>query len=180
MQRYTDLCLEQVSHIHHAEYVAMVQEALATEEGYPYNNYPLALDDFSAFVQELNDEAQGIGLPAEIPPQQTYVLRHGPTVVGEFRFRPHIRPPYEQYNGHIAYNIRQSQRCKEYAMQGLELMLNIARELNLSGVCLTVESNNRGSRRVVEYNGGRITHQVASSNNNEVILCYWIDIVSNT
>jgi hypothetical protein len=66
--------LERVALHHGAAYVAMVAEHLASIEGYPYNNYPLAQVDFAAFVQELNDEAQGIGLPDGIPPQRTYVL----------------------------------------------------------------------------------------------------------
>lgn len=47
-----------------AEYTAMVRESLQTNESW-FNNFPLAQSNFSAFVRELEDEAQGIGLPPD-------------------------------------------------------------------------------------------------------------------
>jgi predicted acetyltransferase len=171
------LRLELVS-LHHAEsYVAMLEECLATDEGYPYNNYPLAQENFAAFVQELNDEAQGIGIPPGIPAQQTYVLLDAHNeVVGEFRFRPQLQPPYDQNNGHIGYNIRPSYRRQGYATQGIALLLDLARAALLTGVCVTIDEDNVISRRVIERNGGVVTHYKAPANQGKTIVCYWIKL----
>jgi len=50
-----------------------VREFLQTGEPW-FTNFELALEDFPAFVQELQDEARGIGLPSGVVPQQTYWL----------------------------------------------------------------------------------------------------------
>src|SRR5690242_18085202 len=100
---------------HRDKYIAMVNEFIEKGEEYAYNNIDLACEDFAAFVQELENEAYGIGLPTGIPAQQTYLLlKDLQMVVGEIRFRPAIVPPFEKYFGHIAYNIRPSQRNRGY------------------------------------------------------------------
>ncbi|HEX4207272.1 MAG TPA: GNAT family N-acetyltransferase [Ktedonobacteraceae bacterium] len=138
------------------EYLAMVEESLQSGEGYGHNNIELARADFALFVRELEEEAEGIGLPPGIPPQQTYfLLRDGKMVVGEIRFRPNVSPPYEKYSGHIGYNIRPSQRGKRYGTRQLALVLAEARKLGLAGVSLTIRDDNPGSVRVIEKNGGK-------------------------
>ncbi len=146
---------------HASQYLAMVDESIEVGEGYEYNNSDLARQDFVAFVQELEDESQGIGLPIGIPAQQTYLLvKEKGIVLGEIRFRPNIEPPYERYSGHIAYNIRPSQRGKGYATRQLELVLQEARKLCLPFVTLTVENENPASVRVIQKNGGKLLREV--------------------
>lgn len=159
-----------------AEYTTMVREFLATGEPW-FNNFPLALEDFSAFVQELQDEAQGIALPPGVVPQQTYWLANEEdTLLGEIRLRPHLTPPFEQHNGHIGYNIRPSQRNKGYATCQLALVLDEARQLGLSRVMLTIDGDNPASVRVIEKNGGRLDWQRVEPETGETLSCYWIEL----
>lgn len=142
---------------HEPQYLAMVDEHIEMGEEYRYNNIELARENFAAFVQELEDEAQGIGLPEGIPAQQTYFLvKDKQMVLGEIRFRPSITPPYEKYSGHIAYNIRPAQRGKGYATRQLALVLDEARKLRLPFVTLTVENENPASVRVIQNNAGKL------------------------
>ncbi|HLX57711.1 MAG TPA: GNAT family N-acetyltransferase [Ktedonobacteraceae bacterium] len=159
-----------------AEYVAMVRESLQTDEDW-FNNFPLALDDFPAFVQELQDEAQGIGLPPGIVPQQTYwLVNEENSILGEIRLRPHLTPPFEQHNSHIGYNTRPSQRGKGYATCQLALVLDEARQIGLTRVMLTIDSDNPASVRVIEKNGGKLDWQRTSPETGEMLSCYWIDL----
>lgn len=113
------------------QYQEMVREFLEAGEGH-FNNFPLAINDFAAFIAELEDEAAGRNLPPDISPQRTYwTIRNGETLVGEIRLRPTISPPYEQQNGHIGYNIRPSQRRKGFATRQLTLLLDEARNCGL-------------------------------------------------
>lgn len=177
MDSQDNVRLERVALHHGAAYVAMVVEHLASIEGYPYNNYPLAQVDFAAFVQELNDEAQGIGLPDGIPPQRTYVLvTTGDVVVGEFRLRTELKPPYDQYGGHIGYNIRPTYRRQGHATRGLALLLDQARDAGLAEVCLMVDEENLASQRVIGRNGGVITHYVAPDYRGLTTVCYGIGL----
>lgn len=142
---------------HGPAYLAMIDEHAQFGEEYGYNNVELAREDFVQFVRELEEEAEGIGLPPGIPPQQTYLLlKDGAMVVGEIRFRPGLLPPYEKYNGHIAYNIRPAQRGKGYATRQLALLLDEARAIHLAGVSLIIEDDNPASVRVIEKDGGKL------------------------
>ncbi|MGH2507189.1 MAG: GNAT family N-acetyltransferase [Ktedonobacteraceae bacterium] len=138
-------------------YLAMVDDFIRAGEEYDFNNIELARTDFAQFVRELEDEAEGIGLPPDIPPQQTYLLlKDGNMVVGEIRFRPRLRLPYEKFAGHIGYNIRPDQRGQGYATRQLALLLAEARKIQLTGVSLTTEDANPASVRVIEKNGGKL------------------------
>lgn len=159
-------------------YNAMVQACIDIGEGYPYNNIELAKHDFAAFVRELEEEAQGIGLPPGISPQQTYLLiKDGSEVIGELRFRPTIPQPYEEQNGHIAYNLHPSARRKGYATRMLALVLDEARALSMEGVMLTIEEENPASVRVIEKNGGKLLKQFHAESG-ERVSCYWIDLTT--
>ncbi|MDQ3327141.1 MAG: GNAT family N-acetyltransferase [Chloroflexota bacterium] len=158
-------------------YIDMVDEFYAVGEGYPYNNVPLAPSDFAAFVRELEDEKAGIGLPPGIVPQTTYLLvRHRERVLGEFRFRPTVPPPYLSNSGHVGYNVRPSERCKGYATKGLALIVERARALGLEGLMLPVEGENPGSVRVIEKNGGVLVRRDADPDTGEVTSLYWIAV----
>lgn len=159
------------------EYQAMVRESIEIDGDYPYNNVPLALADFAAFVGELADEAAGIDLPPDIPAQQTYFLVFDDTkVIGEFRFRPQIEPPYERFNGHIGYNLRPAYRGKGIGTLALGLLLDIARERGLGGVQMTIDGENPASVRIIQKNGGYLEKAVVDAETEVVTLCYWVDL----
>jgi len=159
-----------------AEYTAMVREFLQTGEPW-FTNFELALEDFPAFVQELQDEAQGIGLPPGVVPQQTYwLVNEEQILLGEIRLRPHLTKPFEQHNGHIGYNTRPSQRGKGYATCQLALALDEARQFGLSRVMLTIDGDNPASVRVIEKNGGWLDWQRVEPETGEMVSCYWIEL----
>jgi len=137
-------------------YLSMVNEFEAAGEGYPYNNIPLARRDFAAFVQELQEEEQGIGLPPGIAPQTTYVLvRARATILGEIRFRPQQTPPYCAGHDHVGYNVRPSERRHGHASFMLACVVGEAQERGLPGLALTVAVDNLPSMRLIEKQGGR-------------------------
>ncbi|HLW02797.1 MAG TPA: GNAT family N-acetyltransferase [Ktedonobacterales bacterium] len=157
-------------------YAAMVREFMETDEAW-FTNFPLALEDFAAFVCELEDEAQGIDLPPDVVPQQTYwLVQDGTAVLGEIRLRPHLTEPFEQHHGHIGYNVRPAQRGHGYATRMLALALEKAREQGLPRVMLTIEGENLASARVIEKNGGKLEWQRQESESGETLACYWIEL----
>ncbi len=177
MERTEVLTLEEISMPRAAGYLDMIDEFEAAGEGYPYNNIALARRDFAAFVRELEDEKHGIGLPPGIVPQTTYVLvRDGERVLGEFRFRPTVPPPFRTNNGHIGYNVRPSERRKGYATRGLAMLLSKARELCMEGVMLPVVGENAGSVRAIEKNGGRLERRMAGPRSGRVVSWYWVRV----
>ena len=170
------LTLVKPSLAYREEYTAMTREFMQTDEGW-FNNFPLALEDFVAYVHELEDEAQGIGLPPGIVPQETFwLVKDDVRVVGEIRLRPHLTPPFEQQNGHIGYNIRPSERRKGYAACQLALLLEEVKRREIPRVMLTIDGDNPGSVRTIEKNGGKLEWQRFSDKKGERVSCYWIEV----
>ena len=158
------------------EYQEMVREFMESEEPY-FNNFPLALENFTAFIAELKDEAAGRNLPPGISPQNTYwSVKNGEMLVGEIRLRPTIPPPFELQSGHIGYNIRPGERRKGYATRQFALVLDEARKYDLRRVMLPVRKGNVGSERAIQKNGGYLEGQSEDKQTGEVFLHYWIDL----
>jgi predicted acetyltransferase len=125
----------------------------------------------------LENEAQGIDLPPDVPAQQTYFLvLDDAKVIGEFRFRPDIAPPYERYNGHIGYNLRPAFRGKGIGTRALGLLLELARERGLAGVQMTIDGENPASARIIEKNGGYLEKRVVDEEKGGVTACYWVEL----
>ena len=158
------LALEPCTEKWAAEYADMVREHLAVECDYPYNNYPLALSDFAAFAAELEEEAQGIGLPPDIPAQQTLVVvADDAGVVGEVRFRPRlVNLPPEHQNGHIGYNLRPSARGQGIGTQMIALIRELGRRHNLPHLWATIDADNPASARIVVKNGGFLEREAVT------------------
>lgn len=157
-------------------YNEMVQESIKFDGSYPYNNIELAAKDFIAFVQELEDEAQGISIPEDIPAQQTYLLvLDEEVVIGEFRFRPSLEVPYEKYNGHIGYNLHPNYRGKGIGTKALALMLDIARQAGLKQVQIPIEGNNIASKRIAEKNGAYLDKSI-NQEDGLILYCYQVDL----
>jgi len=156
---------------------AMVDAFEDAGEGYPYNNIELARDDFPAFVKELDDAEQGIGLPTGIVPQTTYILvRDGARVLGEIRFRSTSAPPFSVGHDHIGYNVRPSERQRGYGSFMLRTVLKEAQALNLPGVSLTIEGDNRASIRMIRNHGGNLYSQERDPRAGDLITVYWIPL----
>lgn len=163
MQDHTTLELVKPAVRHGPAYLDMIDEYLLAGEGYAYRNIELARENFAQFVHELENSAEGIGYPAGVPAQQTYLLlKDGQQVVGEIRFRPGLTPPYERYFGHAGYNIRPSQQGHGYATRLLALLLDEARQLQLPGLSLIVDHDNPASVRVIKKNGGRLLQTITN------------------
>jgi predicted acetyltransferase len=56
--------------------------------------------------------------------------------------------------GHIGYAVRPTARRRGHATAALALMLPVAAERGIDPVLVTCDTDNVGSRRVIEANGG--------------------------
>ncbi|HEX8284964.1 MAG TPA: GNAT family N-acetyltransferase [Pyrinomonadaceae bacterium] len=154
------------------EFFAMAEEYSLSGD----TRYRLALEDFPEFLRELSDDARGIGLPPARVPCSTFWLTAGRHPIGSSRIRHHLTPDLEDEGGHVGYDIRPSERRKGYGVLILELTLAEARKLGLSRVLLTCDTDNAGSARVIERNGGRLQSQGVSKRSGKPISRYWIEL----
>lgn len=142
-----------------------------------------AANDWPAFVNQCDEEAQGITRdPARVP--QTVLLlarialtRLGPervTLLGVAKLRHMLTPALEDIGGHIGYSIRPGERGKGYGTRILSLTLEHARALGLSRVLLTCDTDNVRSARVILGNGGVLTSEGYSPLREARVSRYWI------
>lgn len=134
--------------------------------------------DWPAFVEQCAEEAEGIVRdPARVPQTVLLLVRETPkhlTVLGVAKLRHMLTPTLEDIGGHIGYNIRPSERGKGYGLRILALTLERARELGLSHVLLTCDTDNIRSARVIVSNGGVLTSEGYSPLRGARVSRYWI------
>jgi predicted acetyltransferase len=136
--------------------------------------------EFAAYLRALDDEAHGVGLPPGLVPQSAYwLVRHdanGPVIVGASRLRHALNESLEDIGGHIGYDVRASERRKGYGTRLLAQTLERARALGLTRVLLTCDTDNSGSARIIEKNGGVLASQTVSPRTAVLVSRYWIGL----
>jgi predicted acetyltransferase len=136
-----------------------------------------ALEDFDAFLHLLADRARGVNLPVGFVPEGVYwLVRDGVTVLGTTGLRHVLTPTLEDVGGHIGYAIRPSERRKGYGTRILALALQRAQARGLDRVLVTCDTDNIGSARIIEKNGGKLASQGFSSISQTHVSRYWIEL----
>ncbi|MFL5802716.1 MAG: GNAT family N-acetyltransferase [Roseiflexaceae bacterium] len=140
--------------------------------------YQAAITDFFGYLKRLQLFAQGTALPPGIVRETTYWGLDGATIVGCIRLRHQLTPALEQIGGHIGYKVRPSRRRQGYGTQLLALTLEHARQHQLTSVLITCDTDNIGSARIIEKNGGRLLDQTMVEGRDKPISRYWIELSS--
>jgi predicted acetyltransferase len=157
------------------EYLALLAEQ--HRAGEDFFDDESARNDFSAFLNRLERETQGLDLSPGIVPATTYwLVKNDEMILGESRLRHSLTPALEHHGGHIGYVIRPSQRRKGYGTLILALTLEKAQLLGIQHARITCDSDNLGSVRIIEKSGGILSAQVKSERSGKTISQYWIHI----
>ncbi len=146
-------------------------------------NQPLADTDhvdrttIAAYLQRLRDTSDGIELENwQVPMSTFWLVQNESRVVGISRLRHRLTATLRAHGGHIGFLVRPSARRQGYGVKLLELSLMRARHLGIDRVLLTCDSDNFGSRRVIEENGGALDAEEVSSQSGKLIRRYWIEL----
>jgi predicted acetyltransferase len=154
----------------------LAQVADFERAGEQYAHFRRAKQDFEAFVDRLRQDAQGIGLPEGIVPMTSYwLVDSAGAMLGESRLRHYLSPALEVEGGHIGYAIRPSARRNGYGTHILALTLEKAQARGLKQVLVTCDTDNLGSARIIEKNGGVLAGHAVSPRSGKQISQYWID-----
>jgi len=155
-----------------AEYQAFNEE-LRTHPATQLQVHELG-DDFAAYVEQLERESRGEGVPEWFVPQHTFWLVRGGRLLGEVRLRHRLTPALENFGGHIGYVIRPSEWGHGCGTRLLALTLEKARALGLQRVLLTCDDDNIASWRIMEKNGGVLDSRGVSSIDGKATRRYWM------
>jgi predicted acetyltransferase len=141
------------------------------------SNAESARTDFATYVQHLHNQSQGRDLPAGYVPVTTFwLVKDNQIILGESRLRHSLTPDLEAYWGHIGYLIRPSQRRKGYGTLILKLTLEKAHALGIQRVRVTCDTDNIGSARIIERNGGTLSGYSVDPKDGKRTSQYWIEL----
>jgi predicted acetyltransferase len=160
-------------------YRGLVEEFLSRDE--PLQPFPLSFpyDDFQGMLDRLAAYSAGDDLPPHFVPHSTFwLVRDGVEVVGVSNLRHSLTEKLRREGGHIGYGVRPSARRLGYATEMLRQTLTVAVGLGLTRVLLTCSSDNEGSVRTIENNGGQLESEEFIPERGEMIRRYWITLES--
>jgi predicted acetyltransferase len=132
-------------------------------------NYQWFVDQVHATDQERT---------GKVPQTDFFLLHNRTTIVGRSAVRHWLTPSLKNIGGHIGYRIRPTERRKGYGTLLLALTLLEARKLGLERVLLTCDSDNIGSRKIIERNGGKLASESPTRPEGIVVARYWIECSS--
>ena len=152
-------------------------EYLRSGNGYERARYADALRDLAGYVRDLRQWGRGVNLPPGHVRASTYwLVRDGRRIVACSNLRHSLTPHLLHEGGHIGYGTRPSERRKGYGTKLCALTLERARQFGIRRVLITCDSDNVGSARIIEANGGVLENQVVSRETGKVKNRYWIDV----
>jgi predicted acetyltransferase len=129
-------------------YLAGETEA-TIQEGLPTDWLQEAAADFPGFVERRRAVREQWGVPVT---ELWFV--DGTTYLGTVIIRHRLTPALERAGGHIGYHVVPGHRRRGHATQMLAQTLGVCQQLGLRQILVTCAVDNRGSRRVIEANGG--------------------------
>jgi predicted acetyltransferase len=141
-----------------------------------YDRYRLALDDFDAYLANLENLHHLDRLPPGWVPSTEFWLEDDQDhIVACVRLRFQLTPALEIEGGHVGYDVRPSFRRRGFGTAALRLVLPEARQRGLLRVRITVDADNLPSIRIIERNGGLFSGETISPKSGKPIRQYWLD-----
>ena len=161
-----------------AAFEDMAEDYRAAGEGPVDNLFSMLSHDFAAYVERLEREGYIRDNRGARVPATTYWLYQPAedALIGTSRLRHELTPGLTHEGGHIGYSIRPSARRQGYGTRILELTLDKAREHGIFEVLITCDTDNAGSARIIEKNGGVFENEVLSERTGKPVSRYWITL----
>ena len=129
--------------------------------------------EFKKYIETLNDEAVGKGIPENWVPASTYFLIDDENnIYGAVNIRHRLTENLKIIGGHVGFGIKPSVRHKGYGTKILELALSKCKDMGITKVLVTCNKENIGSMKVIQNNGGKLDSE--ADIDEELIQRYWI------
>ncbi len=161
---------------HHDAFMRMLDD-YAANDATNGEWYAKGRVDFEAYIQSLEDDENGINLPAGIVPcSHRWLLDDQENIVGIVRIRHNFDTPFlTNEGGHIGYDVPPSHRGKRFGITSLNAGLQVAKELKITKVLLFADDENPSSWRTIKRCGGILERTFWSEFYNCQVRRYWIN-----
>lgn len=130
---------------------------------------------FADYIKKLEGWSLGQGLPDKFVPNTFLVGVVGGQVVGRLSARHCLNEFLESTGGHIGYGVIPSCRQRGYATEMLRQALPICSALGIKKVLITCDSDNLGSKKVIEGCGGVFENLTDTPQLDVQKRRYWVD-----
>lgn len=152
----------------------MFQEIPAEEDGFENPAHGLTREAFADFCRRHVGYSEGFDLQPGHVPDTYYLLFVDNQAVGFCKLRHYLNDFLLNHGGHIGYGIRPSARGKKFGNQILAELLKYTHQKGIDRALLTIRDYNVRSRKVCEFNGGKLEKIVPGKEFSECF--YWIDL----
>lgn len=152
------------------EIYQMLQEIGPGENGFVNGLYINNKNEFYKKIERNYEISLGINLEEQYVPQTIYWAFFDDAPIGYAKLRHRLNENLYERGGHIGYVIRASCRKRGYGKLLLRELLKEAKLLHMEKVLLTVNESNVASRKIIEWNNGKLT-QIEKG-----IMKYWIQL----
>jgi len=126
-------------------------------------------EGFSAYVEHLlADSNESTRRAAYLVPSTTWWWVEGTDYLGRISLRHRLTERLLEIGGHIGYDVRPSARRRGHATAMLRAVLPHTYERGIDPALVTCDTDNIGSRKVIEANGGVLEDERGGK------LRYWV------
>ncbi|MCR5272150.1 MAG: GNAT family N-acetyltransferase [Lachnospiraceae bacterium] len=129
------------------------------ENGFYNSVYGYNYDRFLEWIELKRDYSLGKNLPDGFVADTTFVLSDNEKYVGIFNLRHYLNDFLREGAGHIGYGISKEYRGMGYATAGLKLVLEKAKDFDITEAYLSVNKDNPASLAVQKKCGAYIHHE---------------------
>lgn len=131
------------------------------ENGFENHHQNCTFEEFkNKVLPTLIENSKGLNLPDGYVPGGYYFLYDDDKIIGLFKIRYFLNEYLKNGAGHVGYSILKEHRGKGYATKGLKLALELCKSLvKEDEVYFSVYKTNPASLKVLQNNGGYITHE---------------------
>lgn len=161
----------------YSEQIMEYRQAFSNSGEQPHGSSSLqnfaSLDEW---FEKVSIQEVGENLPSNRVPSSQFLSVENGKLIGFVNIRHRLNPELLLESGHIGYSIHPDERRKGYATKQLQLSLAEAKKLGLKKVLITCDKANVGSAKTIQKVGGVLEDEVVSSNSDEIVQRYWIEI----
>jgi predicted acetyltransferase len=133
-------------------------------------------NNFEGFLHQERKLQRPYTIKPGFVPHTNFWLIDGSEYIGQLSIRHQMNDLLLKIGGNIGYQIRPGKRRQGYGKIILHLGLNKAREMGITRALVTCDENNIASKKVIEYNGGKLENVVDVEGSPHKKLRYWIDL----
>jgi len=120
----------------------------------------LADDQLAGYVENLvADTREGAPRPAGYVPSTHLWWVEGDEFLGRVHIRHRLTPFLREVGGHLGYHVVPPRRRRGHGTAMLAAAIPVAAALGIDCLLITCDTNNIGSRKVIESNGGLLQDQ---------------------